>query len=360
MKPSNPYPGLHRSPKLLADGTTKVYFYAWKGGPPLPNEFGTPEFAKAFIEALATRPSTPNLTKLFQEAIDKYQLSRGKRKRGTGYNGFLDLAERTQGDYRKYILEDIQPQFGSMPLAAVEDKRARGTFLDYRDELAANSERRADYVMQVLSVILSFGVERGMISKHPLLRIGRVYDGSRADKIFTEAMEAKFVEGARADMATALTLGIAIGQRPGDVLRIPWERYDGTYVWVLQRKLKRLVPVPLLDEVRQMLDTMPRKGTTILTNLSGGTWTYGGFSHVFNDEMERLGIEGASFGDTRGTTVTRLRRAGCSNAEIGAITGHSNAEINKILDKHYAAHDPLLAIQAIAKLAAYYARTRKR
>lgn len=80
---------------------------------------------------------------------------------------------------------------------------------------------------------------------------------------------------------------------------------------------------------------------------------------VFNDEMKRLRIDGAAFGDARGTTVTRLRRAGASNAEIGAITGHSNAEISRILKKHYAAYDPVLADQAIAKLAAYYAATHK-
>ena len=69
-----------------------------------------------------------------------------------------------------------------------------------------------------------------------------VYDGSRAEKIFTDEMEAKFVGGARSDMASALTLAIAIGQRPSDVLSLPWERYDGTYVWVLQGKTKRFGP----------------------------------------------------------------------------------------------------------------------
>lgn len=59
-----------------------------------------------------------------------------------------------------------------------------------------------------------------------------------------------------------------------------------------QSKTAKLVPVPLLAEVRQMLDTLPRKGKTILTNLSGEIWTYGGFSTMFNEEMDRLGIKG--------------------------------------------------------------------
>lgn len=358
MKRNSPYTGLHQSPKRLADGSVRVYYYAWKSGPPINYEFGTPEFAKAFCEATASRAEPVRSHKTFQILIDGYQRTTGKRKRGSGFTGFLDLEPRTQADYLKQIKSRIEPEFGTMPLNAVEDRRARGIFLGYRDELAAISRRQADYAIQVLSVILSYGVDRGLITRHPLLKIGRVYDGSRVEKIFTPEMEAKFITGARPDMACSLALAIAIGQRPGDVLRLEWQQYDGSFIRLIQRKLGKLVVIPLLPEVRQMLDSMPRKAPTILCNQSGAPWTYGGFSHVFNDELDRLGIEDVSFGDARGTTVTRLRRANCSAAEIGAITGHSNAEVNRIIEKHYAAYDPVLAIQAINKLSAYYAKMR--
>jgi hypothetical protein len=38
-----------------------------------------------------------------------------------------------------------------------------------------------------------------------------------------------------------------------------------------------------------------------------------------------------TFNDLRGTAVTRLRAVGCTHAEIGAITGHKNAEVTAIL-----------------------------
>ena len=126
------------------------------------------------------------------------------------------------------------------------------------------------------------------------------------------------------------------------------------HLHVYQSKAKKWVTVPLLPHVAAVLDVMPRRGKTIVTNRKGRPWTYGGFTVVFNSEKKRLGVSGASFGDARGTTVTRLRRAGCTHAEIGAITGHSDAEISTILEKHYAATDPVLAMQAIAKLAAQY------
>jgi hypothetical protein len=36
--------GINPVKAKLADGTVKTYWYAWKGGPPLRGEPGTPEF----------------------------------------------------------------------------------------------------------------------------------------------------------------------------------------------------------------------------------------------------------------------------------------------------------------------------
>lgn len=289
------------------------------------------------------REDLPERDRRFVEA-------RSRRKRGSGYTGFLDLAPRTQEDYRKRIAQIFAPRFGSLPLAAMGDKRIRGHFLALRDELAKTSERQADYVMQVLSVLLSFAVERGKIDKHPLLGIGRVHDGTRRQDL--DGGDAGAIRSRRAP-GHRVRADAGHLHRPGDVLRLPRKKpdgrptYDGTFPDVFQSKTKKWVTVPLLPEVPAVLDATPRRGQTILTNLEGGTWTYGGFATISNEEKKRLKISGASFGDARGTAVTRLRRAGASHPQIGAITGHSNAEINKILEKHYAAHDPMLAIQAM-------------
>ena len=44
------------------------------------------------------------------------------------------------------------------------------------------------------------------------------------------------------------------------------------------------------------------------------------------------------------------RWVGCSRAEIGANTGHGNAEVTAILEAHDAATDPRLAGSAIRRL----------
>ena len=55
--------GLNSITKRLADGTRRTYWYAWKGGPPLHGEPGTPEFTASYNEA-CTRKVTPPTGKL--------------------------------------------------------------------------------------------------------------------------------------------------------------------------------------------------------------------------------------------------------------------------------------------------------
>jgi hypothetical protein len=49
--------GVHSVATRLADGTRKTYYYAWKGGPRLRGEPGTPEFVASYNEAIAARTS---------------------------------------------------------------------------------------------------------------------------------------------------------------------------------------------------------------------------------------------------------------------------------------------------------------
>ena len=47
--------GVNSKRKRLADGSFKTYYWAWKGGPALRGEPGTPEFIASYNEAVATQ-----------------------------------------------------------------------------------------------------------------------------------------------------------------------------------------------------------------------------------------------------------------------------------------------------------------
>lgn len=348
VKRANPYPGLHRAPKRLADGTRKVYFYAWKGGPRLPDDFGSPEFARAFREAQESRRA-PKAKGTLQSLFDGYQRSRGRS--GSG-RGFLDLAERTQSDIRKIVQHRLEPAFGDMPIAALGDPRVRGVFLEWRDERAETAPRRADYEFTVLARIFAWALDRRLILVNPLEKAGRVWHGSRREMVWSEADEAAFMRVAPPEMRLAMTLALWTGQRQGDLLRLTWNAYDGSWIRLTQSKTGARVSIPVGAPLRHALEAAPRRCPMILSNTAGRPWKPDGFRTAWRRAAARAGITDLTFNDLRGTAVTRLRGLECTHAEIGAITGHKNAEITSILESHYAATDPKLAESAIQKLEA--------
>ncbi|GBD47797.1 phage integrase [Methylopila sp. Yamaguchi] len=145
------------------------------------------------------------------------------------------------------------------------------------------------------------------------------------------------------------------GQRQGDLLRLPWSAYDGERITLKQGKTGVRVWIPIGEPLKALLDAAPRKGRTILTTEAGKLWTETGFRASWRTAVKRDGINGVTFHDLRGTAVTRLALAGCSEAEIATITGHSMNDVGKILDAHDLRRDSALARSAIQKREAYEA-----
>jgi hypothetical protein len=125
--------GINRVTKRLADGTTRTYWYAWKGGPSLRGKPGTPEFIASYNEAVAKKiaPPTGALLALLFRFQESAEFQHG-------------ISERTRRDYIKQI-KRVEKAFGDFPIKALSDPRARSVFLEWRDRLAQTSLRQADY-----------------------------------------------------------------------------------------------------------------------------------------------------------------------------------------------------------------------
>jgi hypothetical protein len=121
--------GLNSIRKKLADGTVKVYHYAWKSGPALLGEPGSPEFIASYNEAVARKVVPPGGTLL--SLLQQYQAS----------PEFVDLARSTRRSYIA-LIKRIEKKFSDFPLSALTDRRTRGIFKDWRDKIAAASGRR--------------------------------------------------------------------------------------------------------------------------------------------------------------------------------------------------------------------------
>ena len=116
--------GINSKRKRLADGSWRTYWWAWKGGPSLRGEPGSPEFIASYNEAVAKKIALP--TGALMALLFRFQESAEFQ---------FGISPRTRRDYIKQI-KRIERAFGDFPLKGLTDPRARSIFLDWRDQLA--------------------------------------------------------------------------------------------------------------------------------------------------------------------------------------------------------------------------------
>jgi integrase len=195
----------------------------------------------AITPRIATRP-THHSGKTLATIVDAYLDSQD----------FTGKRDRTRADYRK-ITHRIVSEFGDMPIKVVEDRRTRGVFLEWRDRLAKQSRRQADYAFAVLALILAWAKNRGAIDSNQCERAGKVYSAARADKVWREAA---LLKTAAHGLALAFHLAVWTGQRQGDLLALPWTAYDGAAIRLQQGKTGRRVMIPIAAQLRALLDSI--------------------------------------------------------------------------------------------------------
>jgi integrase len=336
--------GINSKRKRLADGSFKTYYWAWKGGPPLRGKPGSPEFIASYNEAVARKVAPP--TGVLLALLFRFQES-GEFQFG--------ISPRTRRDYIKQI-KRIEYAFGDFPIKALNDPRARSVFLDWRDRLAKTSLRQADYAYGTLARILSWAHNRGLIATNPCAKGGKLYHGTRVNKIWSDEDVTRFLRIAPPSLRLAMLLAINTGQRQGDLLRLPWSAYNGTQIRLRQRKTGAYVSIPVADALKAVLDVAPRRSPIMLTNSDDKPWSESGFQSAWGKATMRAGIRGLTFHDLRGTAVVILARAGCNEVEIYSITGHKPGDVRAILTAHYLPRDAEVASNAIAKLNKYKAQ----
>jgi len=252
---------------------------------------------------------------------------------------FTKLKPKTRADYER-IEGVIRAEFGDMPARAIEARGARTLFIDWRDTMRS-TPRSADYHMAVLASIMAFAADRELIVRNPLERVGRLHSATRADVIWPRSAIEKVLSEARPHIRAVFVMALTTLQRQGDCLTMPTLAFDGKQAWIKQGKTGarvRITPANLLRPI--LADAQEAGRATVLVNSYGDRWTSTGFRASWRKEMSRLGIKGVTFHDLRGTGISWLHHEGkLSIADIAAISGHSAAEAEAIIRRHYLASE---------------------
>ena len=208
--------------KKLADGTTKTYYYAWRGGPRIDAEPGTPEFVRLYQEVVASHRKKS--TETFSSLIDYFK----------DCSEYKDLSDKSKRAYYGY-LKLIEAKFGSMPIAFWKTSVCGATSKSFAI-YSSDTPRKADYVWTTIARVLSVAKDRGKIAVNVCERGGRCMNFDRSEIIWTAEDIRQFCSVASVELQAALLLALWTGQRQGDLLRLTWTDYDGTYIRIRQSK----------------------------------------------------------------------------------------------------------------------------
>jgi integrase len=328
-------PGINAVRKKLADGSERVYYYHRATGKKLEGEYLSREFYASY--GVAEKAAQDRNTGLFCGLVRKYTLS----------PEFSKLRASTQREYER-MLTKAEERFGKLPIAALEDPRVRQDFMSWRAEVAkASGDREADNRLSIISAMLTWGKENGVVFNNHIAGFRRLYSSDRSDKIWLPEHVEAFMKVAPIEMQRSLILALHTGQRQGDLLRLVWGNYDGAVISLRQGKYGRKVEIPCTNALRRMLDSLKRVEAVVLTTKTGRPWQARYFGSAWKDASDAAGITDLHFHDLRGTAVTMLAEAGCTIPQIATITGHSMKTVATILDK-YLARTRVLAGEAMA------------
>lgn len=297
--------------KRLSDGAITRYGYYGRGpGTVALGREGTAEFLERLAEAIRKEPPSGTVENL----LWRYRQS----------PEFKRLRARTRADYVKQ-LDKVQAQFGPLSLKAMSAREVARHIYAWRDSMS-ESPRRADYAIQVLKALLSWGVRRGLMEHNRAAGVERLYRADRRDRVWTAEQVDAFLATAPEPLKRALILALETGQRQGDLLVLTWSAVQDGAIRFRQSKTGARVAVPVSAALRSVLDGAPRNDSTvILTKADGLPWDPkgNGFRAAWRDACKAAGVKGVTFHDLRGTFVTRCLAQGWTTQEVAMCTGHS-------------------------------------
>lgn len=247
---------------------------------------------------------------------------------------FSDYAESTKRQWRPWLITRIPDELGMLRIRAFESPLSTKTIRKWRSQ-RKQTPRTADFGLQVLSRVLSYAREEGVIREHFCADVGHIYKGDRSDITWEDDEIEKLLEAAATHMRHAVELAHLTCLRQGDLLNLQWVNVKPHCIQVWTRKSggRTLVEIPLYPSLKAFLGAIPRGGEYVLNTKRGEPWR-SGFGSSWNKLLKRAGIEGKTFHDFRGTGATKLYEAGMSKDDIILLLGWSRRHADKVMNRY--------------------------
>lgn len=319
-------PGLPKDvktiPKRLADGSVRLYRYHRKTGRPIAGEPGSREFILSYAEASKPRAPAPVPRADLEWLINRYQAS----------PEWLALAKASKETRLSYFRRIIA-RFHGADLSFFEREEIVGVLYEWRDEMAA-SPHTADKALDALRVVLSWAKKRRMVKVNWAKEIERLVPSShnRAELTWAPELWTTLIGAAKPDERDLLEFATWTAAREADIPQMRWDQFDGQWLVYKPQKTARKtgvivsLPVYALPPFTALMERLARASEFILTTSTGQPWTTSNIKLRMRELKARAfpsGDPGRTFHDIRGTAISRLYAAGCTDAEVASVDGHA-------------------------------------
>jgi hypothetical protein len=231
------------------------------------------------------------------------------------------LSDGTKTSYRR-TMDAILEKNGDKDVRELTRARVRAIHDRY-----AETPRKADHMVQVISLLWNYGKTKldWPLGDNPAAKL-ELYGKSREYEPWPDWMVSA-LSGAPDDVRVSAELILGTGQRPSAAIAMQHDHFDGEWMSVLDEKADERMQVFCPPRLRQVVDQVPKRGRHILAKNLTQPKGYDAIEKAFRAWREHLG-EGArqyTLHGLRKLAVVQLSEAGCSDAEIQAVTNQSAA-----------------------------------
>ena len=302
-------------------------------------------------------PGSREFMAAYQDALDQpfaqMQIGIGRSKPGSvaatvaAYflsTQFAELAPGTR-NARRCILQRFRDEHGEKPIGAMPPKFIALMLSSMKPHAARN-------YFKAIRALCQFAVSVEMIESDPTQGIKRPKAKTEHRRPWTDS-EVEQYERAH-PIGSKARLGLALGlytvQRLSDVIRMGRQHIHDGDLMVRQNKTGTSLSLPVVPELRAIIDATPGEHLTFLVKKTGRPYCGTEFSGQFRAWCDEAGLpKGCTFHGLRATGCTRLADAGCSAHEIAAWSGHMTLKEVERYTK--SANQKRLAVSAMARIA---------
>jgi integrase len=298
----------------------RIYYYHRKSGVRLSSPYGTLAFAMEVARLDAMKADDRLARKVLGSLGALVAAYRSSPE-------FARLAERTKTDYDRVF--NYLGAMDGLPLAVIDE----AAVLKIRDRAFEQHRRRfANYVLQVLSLLLAWGKPRKFVAANfaaGIEKIAAPKGAPKANRPWSDTERRIVLDESKGGLRVGIALGMFAAMRLGDVVRFTWAGYDGTAIEWRQGKTGEPIWLPAHRQLREFLDAAPRTAITVVTSAAGLPRKQSGFAKSFGELIKRLEAQGRvgpglTFHGLRHTAGKILGDAGVDARTIAVLLGQKS------------------------------------